>query len=188
MSSAPVTFAETGLEGVLLLTFRAFSDPRGFVVETFNASTFAGAGLPAEFVQDNHSRSTGGVLRGLHFQSKTPQGKLVRPIRGRIFDVAADVRVGSPTFGRWVGVTLADTDMQALWVPPGFAHGFCTLSDEADVLYKCTSLYDPNDESGVRWDDARLRIKWPIEEPLLSERDRALPGLAGRTDLPHYEG
>jgi len=170
-----------------LLTLRAFPDPRGFFVETFNARTFADAKLPAEFVQDNHSRSTRGVLRGLHFQNRTPQGKLVRPLRGRIFDVAVDVRTGSPTFGRWMGVTLADTDMQALWIPPGFAHGFCTLSDEADVLYKCTGLYDRDDESGVRWDDPALQIMWPIRDPLLSERDRALPGLADRTDLPRFE-
>jgi dTDP-4-dehydrorhamnose 3,5-epimerase len=186
LTSAPVTVAETGLAGVLLLTFKAFVDSRGFFVETFNARAFADEGLPVDFVQDNHSRSTRDVLRGLHFQTNTPQAKLVRPVRGRIFDVAADVRVGSPTFGRWVGVTLTDSEMQALWVPPGFAHGFCTLSEEADVLYKCTGPYDPGDEGGVRWDDAALRISWPIKNPLLSQRDDALPGLIGRTDLPLY--
>ncbi|HUR91697.1 MAG TPA: dTDP-4-dehydrorhamnose 3,5-epimerase [Gemmatimonadaceae bacterium] len=186
MSSAPVVAESTGLPGVLLLNLKTFSDSRGVVVETFNERTFADAGVSGDFVQDNHSRSRRGVLRGLHFQKKAPQGKLIRAIRGAIFDVAVDVRVGSPTFAQWIGVTLTADSAQALWVPPGFAHGFCTLSEEADVLYKCTGFYDPTDESGVVWNDTTVGIKWPVDDPVLSIRDAALPPLTDREDLPRY--
>ena len=168
------------------MEFTRFSDQRGFFVETFNSRTFESAGLPAVFVQDNQSHSKRGVLRGLHFQRSKPQGKLVRAVRGTIFDVAADIRVGSPTFGKWVGVELDDTSMKALWIPPGFAHGFCALSEEADVLYKCTSLYDPADESGVVWNDPLIGITWPVSSPVLSDKDRRLAALDGRLDLPAY--
>ena len=130
----------TALDGVMILEPRVFRDERGFFLETFNAGALAGTPLETTFVQDNHSRSTRGVLRGLHYQLKNPQGKLVRVIRGSIFDVAVDIRVGSPNFGRWTGVQLDDKNLRSLWIPPGFAHGFCVLSDEVDVVYKCTTL------------------------------------------------
>ncbi|HEX5386109.1 MAG TPA: dTDP-4-dehydrorhamnose 3,5-epimerase [Gemmatimonadales bacterium] len=177
----------TALPGVLLLVPRVFGDPRGYFLESFNRRVFQEAGLPVEFVQDNHSRSRAGVLRGLHYQLPHPQGKLVRVARGRVFDVAADIRVGSPTFGRWVGVELSDENARMLWVPPGFAHGFCALSDPADVAYKCTELYHPEGERGVRWDDPDLAIEWPVHDPLLSPKDAAyLPLGAARDDLPRY--
>lgn len=184
--SAPVHVTETSLPGVLRVQLTAFRDARGFFVETFNARTFEEAGLPAEFVQDNHSHSAHGVLRGLHFQRRNPQGKLVKPMRGRIFDVAVDVRAGSPTFGRWVGEILDAEAMNALWVPPGFAHGFCVLSGDADVSYKCTALYDAADDTGLVWNDPAVGIDWPLRDPIVSDKDARLPRLAGRTDLPVY--
>lgn len=164
----------------------AFRDERGLFVETFNASAFAAAGLPDTFVQDNHSRSTRGVLRGLHFQRRIPQGKLVKPLRGRIFDVAVDVRVGSPHFGQWVGVVLDADAMNALWIPPGFAHGFCALSAEVDVVYKCTGPYDATDESGIVWNDPTVAINWPLASPVVSARDGALSTLRAHSDLPKF--
>lgn len=186
--SAPIGVIETELPEVLLLQLVAFRDERGLFVETFNASSFAAAGLPDTFVQDNHSHSTRGVLRGLHFQRRVPQGKLVKPFRGRIFDVAVDVRIGSPHFGRWVGVVLDADAMNALWIPPGFAHGFCALSDEVDVVYKCTGPYDATDESGIIWNDPAVAIDWPVASPIVSARDRALPELRAHSDLPAFDG
>ena len=177
---------ETDLPGVLIVEPRIFTDDRGFFYESFRAERFATAGLPAEFPQDNHSRSTRGVLRGLHFQAQRPQGKLVSVIRGRIFDVAVDVRVGSPTFGRWTAVTLDESEPRAMWVPPGFAHGFYTLSDVADVVYKCTDVYVPELDRGIIWSDPALGIDWPGASPLLSPKDAALPPLASVRDLPVY--
>lgn len=178
-----MTVRETSLPGVLVVEPRVFGDARGFFVERYQAGRYAEAGIPATFVQDNHSRSTRGTLRGLHFQRCHPQGKLVEAIRGRIWDIAVDVRPGSPTFGQWEGVTLTEDSHRQLWVPPGFAHGFCVLSDEADVLYKCTDVYRPDDEGGVRWDDPDLGIEWPLDEaPLLSVKDRSLPSLADLAD------
>lgn len=172
---------------VLLITPRAFSDERGFFLESYNANEFARAGLTARFVQDNHSRSNRGVLRGLHYQLEKPQAKLVRVVRGSIFDVAADIRVGSPTFGKWVGVTLDDERKQLLWIPEGFAHGFCVLSDVADVAYKTTDFYAPAAERGVRWDDPLLGISWPIKEPILAEKDLRYALLSTiSADLPRY--
>lgn len=173
---------ETDLPGVLLVTPRVFRDDRGFFLESFNEAAFRDAGLPTRFVQDNHSRSAKGVLRGLHYQLRSPQGKLVRVVRGRIFDVAADIRRGSATFGKWVGVTLDDSEMSGLWIPPGFAHGFCALSDNVDVTYKCTTLYAPDDERGVLWNDALLAIDWPVENPIVNARDQGYPSL--RRDSP----
>ena len=176
---------ETSLPGVLVLEPRVFGDDRGFLLESYNASRFAEHGLPTAFVQDNHSRSIRGVLRGLHFQRRNPQGKLVTVVRGAVWDVAVDVRAGSPTFGRWFGMRLDESSRQLLWIPPGFAHGFCVLSDVADLLYKCTALYDPGDDRGIRWDDPELAIEWPVAQPLLSSRDRALPTLVeAREELP----
>lgn len=161
----------THIPGVVVITPKVFGDHRGFFMETFNARDFSDAGLPTDFVQDNHSRSAKGVLRGLHFQYPQWQGKLVRVLSGAIFDVAVDVRKDSPHFGQWVGVTLDSENKQQLYVPPGFAHGFCVLSDIADVSYKCTSMYKPEDEVSLRWDDPDVGIQWPIENPALSEKD-----------------
>jgi dTDP-4-dehydrorhamnose 3,5-epimerase len=178
---------ETRLPGVLLVTHAVFRDDRGFFLESFNEAAFADAGLEARFVQDNHSRSARGVLRGLHYQLRHPQGKLVRVVRGTIFDVAADVRRGSPTFGQWVGVTLDDRELSSLWIPPGFAHGFCALSDEVDVVYKCTDFYSPHDERGVLWNDPLLGIKWPVDNPIINLKDRSYPPiLEDSPDLPSF--
>ena len=164
---------ETPLSGVLLIEPRVFEDERGFFMETFNADDFANAGLPVTFVQDNHSRSSQNVLRGLHYQYPQWQGKLVRTILGEIFDVAVDIRRDSPTFGEWYGATLTDTNKQQLYIPPGFAHGFCVMSEFADVVYKCTTLYKPSDDAAVRWNDPEVGIDWPIENPLVSPKDAA---------------
>jgi dTDP-4-dehydrorhamnose 3,5-epimerase len=173
----------TDLPGVLLLDSRVFRDGRGFFVETFSAAAIGGTGIPAAFAQDNHSRSVHGVLRGLHYQLARPQGKLVHVARGRIFDVAVDIRRGSPTFARWVGMELSDENLLSLWMPPGFAHGFCVLSDVADVIYKCTTLYDAADDHGIAWDDREIGIEWPIESPLVSEKDSARPTLSAAGNL-----
>jgi len=180
----------TELPGVLLLEPRVFRDERGFFYESFNADVFADLadeGLPTSFQQDNHSRSTEGVLRGLHYQLHRPQGKLVTCVRGTIFDVAVDIRVGSPTFGRWTGATLNGDSPRYVWIPAGFAHGFCVLSSVADVIYKCTDLYVPGDEHGVLWSDDRIGISWPVRDPITSTKDRQFIGLdPGRADLPRY--
>ncbi len=171
---------DTALPGVKLIEPRVFGDDRGFFMETWNTRSFADAGLDLQFVQDNHSRSARGVLRGLHFQIDNPQGKLVRVTAGAVFDVAVDVRRSSPHFGRWVGYELSDANKRMLWVPTGFAHGFVVLSESADFLYKCTALYDPPAERAVRWDDPALGIKWPLDGLFLtlSAKDAASPLLA----------
>ena len=180
MTSPTLQVRETELQGVLIVTPVVFRDDRGFFLESFNETAFAEAGLPTRFVQDNHSRSKKGVLRGLHYQLRRPQGKLVRVVRGKIFDVAVDIRRGSPTFGKWVGVTLDDSEMSALWIPPGFAHGFCALSDDVDVTYKCTDFYSPVDERGILWNDPLLGIDWPVKEPIVNSKDLAYPLLGGQ--------
>jgi len=154
-----------------------FRDARGFFLESFHAAKFAEGGIRASFVQDNHSLSRGGTLRGLHAQLRHPQGKLVRCTEGRVYDVAVDIRPGSPSFGRWVGVELSAENFRELWIPPGFLHGFCALSERAQLQYKCTELYRPEDEMGVVWNDPDLAIRWPVEQPRLSDKDRALPRL-----------
>ncbi|MFQ6539507.1 MULTISPECIES: dTDP-4-dehydrorhamnose 3,5-epimerase [Aphanothece] len=172
------------LEGVLLLTPRVFGDDRGFFFESWNQATFDAAAGPTAFVQDNHSRSVQGVLRGLHYQRPPhPQGKLVRCLVGEIFDVAVDIRRSSPTFGQWAGVVLSAESKQQLWVPAGFAHGFLTLSPEAEVLYKTTDFWSRECERGIRWDDPQIGIAWPREglpdgQPLLSAKDGVAPALA----------
>jgi dTDP-4-dehydrorhamnose 3,5-epimerase len=180
----------TDLPGVLLLEPRVLRDDRGFFYESFNAEVFATLaddGLPTHFRQDNHSRSTEGVLRGLHYQLRRPQGKLVTCVRGTIFDVVVDIRVGSPTFGRWTGVTLNGDAPRYVWIPAGFAHGFCALSPVADVIYKCTEVYDPTDDRGVLWSDEHIGIAWPVRNPITSPKDRQFPGLdPARQDLPRY--
>ena len=164
----------TALPGVLIVCAPVHSDARGFFTEVFRSDRFGAIGLPTMFVQDNHSRSNRHVLRGLHFQLNEPQGKLVRPVHGTIFDVAVDVRRSSPTFGRWIGVTLEAGDGRQLWIPPGFAHGFFVTSDSADVSYKCTSVYHPESNRTIRWDDPELGIAWPLPPgitPVLSDPD-----------------
>ena len=181
---------ETDLPGALILEPKVFGDERGFFVETFRESLFTEAGVHLSFVQDNHSRSRRGVLRGLHYQLIQPQGKLVRVSRGRIFDVAVDVRYGSPTFGRWAGVELDDVHHRQFYVPPGFAHGFCVLSDEADFIYKCTDYYHPQSEQSIAWDDPEIGIEWPLSDPLLSAKDQQSSTLSAQTvdKLPKYPG
>ncbi len=168
----------TPLPGVLLVTPRVFGDARGFFLETFSAERYAEVGIVGPFVQDNWSRSLKHTLRGLHFQQPNAQGKLVGVLRGAVYDVAVDVRTDSPTFGKWYGVELSDGNKQQLWVPPGFAHGFCVLSDEADFVYKCTALYAPHSERSVLWNDPNIGIEWPVKTPLLSAKDAAAPPLA----------
>lgn len=169
----------TNLDGVCVIEPDVFGDKRGFFLETYRKDRYLEeAGLPQAFVQDNHSRSTRGVLRGLHAQRKNPQGKLVRTVRGAVFDVAVDINNSSATYGEWFGAELTDENHRQLWVPPGYAHGFLVLSDIADVEYKCTTYYDPMDEIGVVWNDPQLDIQWPIDTPILSEKDQQLPSLA----------
>ena len=167
----------TGLDGVLLIEPDVHRDARGFFLESWHERKYREAGVPGTFVQDNHSRSVRGTLRGLHAQRRRPQGKLVRVLHGEIFDVAVDIRPGSVTFGRWVSATLSAENFRQIFVPKGFAHGFCVLSAEAEIEYKCTELYDRADELGVRWDDPEIGIAWPLKEPLLSQKDAALPSL-----------
>lgn len=178
---------ETSLPGVLIIEPQIFRDGRGFFLESFNCEQFAGHGLPTDFKQDNHSRSRAGVLRGLHFQRRYPQTKLVTVVQGEVFDVAVDVRVGSPTFGQWTGVVLNGSEPRFVLVPTGFAHGYCVLSDYADFLYKCTELYHPGDDHGVLWSDAAIGIDWPIANPILSDKDRRYATLERSiADLPEY--
>jgi dTDP-4-dehydrorhamnose 3,5-epimerase len=180
---------QTPLPGVLRIVPDLFPDDRGFFFESFNKRTFADHCLPTEFVQDNHSRSRRAVVRGLHFQQRRPQGKLVRVARGRVFDVAVDVRRGSPTFGRWFAHELCDERGEMLWIPAGFAHGFCVLSEVADVVYKCDALFDREDDCGILWCDPSLAIPWPVESPVVSVKDRQLPPIhAARDDLPTFVG
>lgn len=169
---------ETHLPGVLIIEPRVHGDERGFFVETFQSERFARlTGVTTPFVQDNHSRSRAGVLRGLHAQEHHPQGKLVRTARGEVFDVAVDIDPASSTFGQWVGVTLSDSNHKQLWIPPGYAHGFLVLSEVADFEYKCTDYYHAEDEIGVIWSDPDVGIRWPLEKPTLSTKDLSLPGL-----------
>lgn len=180
---------QTEIHDVLIIEPKVFGDHRGFFAETFRADQYAEVGINLPFVQDNHSRSTKGVLRGLHYQLNNPQGKLVRVSSGTVYDVAVDIRVGSPTFGKAVGVMLDETSQRQLWVPPGLAHGFCVVSDTADFQYKCTDFYAPDDDYGIAWDDPALAIDWPIDDPILSDKDLKHPMLANAPQdrLPRYE-
>lgn len=164
---------ETAIAGVLIIEPRVFGDQRGFFMETWSASTFAAAGLDLDFVQDNHSRSQKGVLRGLHFQNPGPQGKLVRVTAGAVFDVVVDLRASSPTFGQWVGAELSADNKRMFWVPEGFAHGFLTLEDDTDFLYKCTAPYAPQSEHTLAWNDPMVGIEWPLAglDPIISDKD-----------------
>jgi dTDP-4-dehydrorhamnose 3,5-epimerase len=164
------------LSGLLLIQVPLWRDERGFFMERFHAADFSELGLPVGFIQDNHSRSRPAVLRGLHYQDDPPQGKLVGVTRGRIWDVAVDIRAGSPTFGQSVALELTDTDGRLFWIPAGFAHGFCVLGNEpADVMYKVDAPYNPKGEKGILWRDPDLAIEWPVENPIVSDRDRGLP-------------
>lgn len=176
---------ETAIPGPLVIEPRVFGDARGFFMETWNAAAFAAAGLDLTFVQDNHSRSQKGVLRGLHFQNPGAQGKLVRVTRGAVFDVAVDLRASSPTFGQWAGVELSAANNRMFWVPEGFAHGFLTLEDDTDFLYKCTAPYAPTSEYTLAWDDPAVGIDWPVADldPIISDKDARGLALA---DVPAF--
>ena len=167
-----MNIVKTSLNDCVIIEPKVFGDERGFFLETFHLHRYNElAGIDLSFIQDNHSRSSKKVLRGLHFQKKKPQGKLVRVVRGEVFDVAVDIRRESTTFGRWEGVILSEENKKQFWVPPGFAHGFLVLSDVADFEYKCTDYYDPSDEGSILWSDPDLDIKWPLNNPILSDKD-----------------
>jgi len=178
----------TRLPEVVFVEPKVHGDARGFFLETYHQREYREAGILEAFVQDNHSHSMHRTLRGLHAQHLRPQGKLVRAVKGEMFDVAVDIRVGSPSFGRWVGVVLSGDNFRQLYIPPGFAHGFCVTSAEVDVEYKCTDFYEPGDEIGIAWNDPEIGIEWPLQNPLLSEKDQQAPRLAKILDrLPRYE-
>ena len=181
---------QTTIPEVLLVEPQVFADPRGFFLETFHRTKYAEAGLDKVFVQDNHSRSCKGTIRGLHYQLPRPQGKLVYIVTGEIFDVAVDIRRGSPHFGKWAGQILSESNKRQFYIPPGFAHGFCVLSEIADVTYKCTELYSPSDDRGILWSDDAIGIDWPSVEPLLSDKDAHNPPLSELSEaaLPVYYG
>ena len=162
----------TCIPDVVILEPSVFEDDRGFFMETFHAAKFAELGIHTRFVQDNHSRSRRGVLRGLHYQVKHAQGKLVRVVRGEVYDVTVDLRRESPTFGRWTATYLSEENRRQVYIPPGLAHGFCTLSEVADLVYKCTDFYSPEHERTLLWNDPQLAIEWPIDDPVLSDKDR----------------
>jgi dTDP-4-dehydrorhamnose 3,5-epimerase len=184
-----VRFTPTELPDVIVIEPDVHRDVRGFFLETYHSEKYRNGGIRQPFVQDNHSESAVGTLRGLHLQIDRPQGKLIRVIEGEIFDVAVDVRRGSPTFGRWVSVTLSAGNFKQCYIPPGFAHGFCVISPLAQVEYKCTDFYDPRDESGLMWNDPAFGIAWPIDQPVLSDRDRRHPPLAELLEnLPPWNG
>ncbi len=179
---------ETALCGVLIVEPDVYRDGRGYFLETFHQRKYAEAGIPGPFVQDNHSFSGRGTLRGLHTQLRHPQGKLVRAVEGEVFDVAVDIQVGSPTFGRWAGVSLSGENCRQVYIPPGFAHGFCVLSDQAHFEYKCTDFYDPAGELTIAWNDPDLAVAWPVEAPLLSAKDAVGRRLAEVMDcLPRFD-
>jgi dTDP-4-dehydrorhamnose 3,5-epimerase len=183
-----VRIVPTSIAGVVIIEPDVHRDGRGFFLETYHADRYRELGIEGTFVQDNHSRSVLGTLRGLHLQLRHPQGKLIRVIEGSIFDVAVDVRRGSPTFGRWVGITLTAESFQQVYIPPGFAHGFCVVTPVAQVEYKCTDIYDPSSEIGIAWNDPAVGITWPVADPLLSARDGRHPRLSELTDsLPRLE-
>lgn len=172
----PVQFERKEIEGVVLCIPEVLRDARGFFVETFHAAKYAEGGIDCTFVQDNRSRSKKGVLRGLHYQLRKPQAKLVCCLRGEIFDVAVDIRRGSPTFGKWVGALLSEENQHQLFIPSGFAHGFLVLSETAEIFYKCSEFFDKSDDYGLRWNDPDIGVAWPMEaEPILSEKDRLQP-------------
>jgi dTDP-4-dehydrorhamnose 3,5-epimerase len=179
---------ETSLPGAVVIEPQVFGDARGFFYESYNEAKYLAAGIKVNFVQSNVSRSSKGVLRGLHYQWPNPQGKLVSVLEGEVYDVAVDIRRGSPTFGQWAGVMLTAENHRHFWIPEGFAHGFCVLSDYATFTYQCTALYDAKADASIRWDDARIGIDWPINGPLLSDKDLKAPLLSDVPDerLPTF--
>ncbi|WP_304125017.1 dTDP-4-dehydrorhamnose 3,5-epimerase [Methanosphaera cuniculi] len=182
---AKFTFNETSIKGVYVIETQVFGDERGYFMETYQKDIFDEAGIDVNFVQDNQSRSKKGVLRGLHFQYTQPQGKLVRVIKGEVFDVAVDLRHDSPTYGKWEGVILSEENKKQFYIPEGFAHGFVVLSDIAEFTYKCTDFYNPDDEGGILWDDPEIEVDWPIDdidEIILSEKDKKWKSLAETKD------
>ena len=182
----PFTFKSLEIPEVVLIEPEVFEDERGFFMETYKMPDFVAAGVKVNFVQDNHSRSAKGILRGLHYQNPPfAQGKLVRAVRGEIFDVAVDIRKGSPTWGRWVGVILSKENRNILYVPTGFAHGFCVLSEVAEVIYKTTNIYSAEAEAGIVWNDEDLNIEWPVKQPILSDKDEKWPSLEN-ADIKFY--
>jgi len=182
-------FTPTTVPDVLLIEPDVHRDPRGFFLETWHQRKYAEGGVSGPFVQDNHSHSRRGALRGLHAQVHRPQGKLVRAVDGEVFDVAVDIRRGSPTFGEWAGDHLSGDNLRQLWIPPGFAHGFCVLSETVHFEYKCTDFYDASDEIAIAWNDPEIGIEWPLDDPTLSAKDAAAPRLAEVLDrLPTWQG
>lgn len=178
----------TALPGVVIIEPRVFPDARGFLFESFHAERYAQAGISSSFVQDNHSSSVKDTIRGIHYQLRRPQGKLLRVIRGTVFDVAVDIRRGSPTFRQWVGVELSAENKRQLFIPAGYGHGFCVTSEVAELEYKCTDFYVPDDQHVVAWNDPTIGIEWPVGEPILSDSDRKGKPLAlDRSDLPLFE-
>ena len=174
----PFTFTKLELDGLVLIEPKVFSDERGYFFESYKHSDFARSGIDAAFVQDNHSLSKKGVIRGLHYQQNPmAQGKLVRVIRGALWDVAVDIRRSSKNFKKWIAVELSEDNKRMLYVPPGFAHGFLALTDDAHLVYKCTEEYSPQHDSGIRWDDLEISVQWPVQKPLVSEKDERLPYL-----------
>lgn len=182
-------FIETALKGVILVEPDVFEDSRGYFLETYHAKKYADAGIPGPFVQDNWSRSLRGTIRGLHYQLPNAQGKLIAVVEGEAFDVAVDIRKGSPTFGQWVGIELSAKNKRQLYIPPGFAHGFCVTSESAGVIYKVTNFYSAKDERGIIWNDPTLCISWPVSDPIISKKDQSYRTLAEMADqLPGYGG
>ena len=183
-----VEVVDLAIPEVKLIKPRVFRDSRGFFLQCYQEQQYRDAGIDVTFVQDNHSRSDRGVLRGLHYQLEHPQAKLIGVMRGEVFDVAVDIRRGSPTFGKWVGATLSDANHHQMFIPEGFAHGFCVTSEIADITYKCGDFYAPGDEHGILWSDPAIGIDWPLEDVTLSEKDQVLPRLetAPQSHLPMY--
>ncbi len=185
-----IQVTETDLPGVLIIEPKVYQDARGFFMETFHGKKYAAYGIPEIFVQDNYSHSSRGILRGLHYQLRQPQAKLLYVMQGKIFDVAVDIRLHSPTFGKWVGVILSAENKKQLYIPEGFAHGFYVLSETADVMYKCSDYYSPEDEYGILWSDPQVHIDWPLDgEPVLSDKDQHFHTLATipREHLPVWK-
>ncbi|MFC1822430.1 dTDP-4-dehydrorhamnose 3,5-epimerase [Thermodesulfobacteriota bacterium] len=182
-------FIKTSIPGVIIVEPEKFEDARGFFMETYHYKKYEEGGISSLFTQDNHSHSKKGILRGLHYQLHHPQEKLVHVVVGEIFDVAADIRIGSPTFGKWVGTVLSADNRQQVMIPKGFAHGFCVLSDNADVIYKCGDFYNPDDEYGISWNDPMMNIEWPLKNPSLSNKDSRNPELnqVSQNHLPIYD-
>lgn len=183
-----ISVIETSLQGVFVIESDIHTDDRGFFKEIYRYDKYLSAGLGMKFVQDNHCHSKRGVLRGLHYQLNSPQGKLVMAVTGEVFDVAVDIRKGSPGYGRWTGVYLSPLNNRQVYIPEGYAHGYCVLSESADVIYKCTALFDPGDEYGILWSDPDINIEWPVVNPVLSVRDAGNPALGeiSDDDLPVY--